>query len=86
MTSILDDHKARNPGTWRDIFRRYRPPTALELATSALEECRREQLNQSQQAEYHAAMAVMLVQREKRLAADIERLASLPAAAQKDVP
>lgn len=73
--TILDAHAAQNPPGLRDLFRRRRPPTAAELARSALEECRREQLHQAQQAEYHAAMVRMLKEREKRLEADVQRLA-----------
>lgn len=74
MSTLLDTHAAQNPMTWRDLFRKRRPPTALELAVSALEECRREQLHQQQQAEYHSAVSEMLKQRDKRLVKDIERL------------
>lgn len=85
--SLIEAYKAEHPGTWRDLFRRYRPPTALELATSSLEECRREQLNQHHHAEQHSAQAAqhnaevkMLMEREKRLIKDIQRLSSKGAA------
>ena len=75
-TSILDDHAAQHPRTWRDLFRRYRRPSALELAVAALEECRRDSLDQAQRAEFHAAMVRMLREREVRLMKEVARLSS----------
>lgn len=74
MSTILDDHMAQNPGTWRDLFRRRKRPSALELAVSALEECRRDALDEAQRAEYHAAMVRMLKERETRLCKEVARL------------
>lgn len=74
MSNLLTAHMQRNPLTWRDLFRKRRPPTAMELAVTALEECRRDQLEHSQQAEYHTAVSQMLKERDKRLVKDIERL------------
>lgn len=71
---LLDTHKKHNPAGWRQLFTRYRPPTALQLATSALEECRRMQLDHKQSAEYHTAMTAMLAKRESRLVDDVRRL------------
>lgn len=71
---LKDLYFARNPLSWRWVFRRAPSPTALQLATTALEECRCERLEQHQAAEYHKAMTTMLEQREKRLQADIARL------------
>lgn len=51
-------------------------PTALQLAVRALEECRKDQLEQAHKAEYHAAMADMLEIRENRLIVDITRLSN----------
>lgn len=75
-TSILRDHEVQNPPTWRDIFRRRRRPSALELAVAALEECRRDSLDQHQRAEYHEAMCKMLREREGRLMKEVARLSS----------
>lgn len=72
--SILEAHMRRNPRGWRDLFKRYRAPTAMELAVAALEECRRDQLDHKQKAEYHTAMEAMLRQRDARLQKDIQRL------------
>jgi hypothetical protein len=70
--TILDAHMRHNPP--RHFWSRMRPATALQLATAALEECRREHLEQKQKAEYHAAMERMLAARDKRLQDDIRRL------------
>lgn len=75
--TILDAHMAQHPRTWRDLFRRFKPPTALELAVTALEECRRDQLDHKQKAEYHAAMDAMLRKRDTRLVEDIQRLSAV---------
>lgn len=74
--SVLEDHAAQNPGTWRDLFKRRRRPSALELAVAALEECRRDSLDEHQRAEYHAAMVRMLHEREARLMKEVARLSS----------
>jgi hypothetical protein len=74
---VRDAHMKRNRLTWRDLFRRYRPPTALQLACSALEECLGEQLEQQQRSEYHLALVGMLAKREKRLRAEVQRLSHL---------
>ena len=69
--TILDAHLRMNPPS---LWRRMRTPTALQLATAALEECRRDHLEHKQKAEYHAAMERMLAARDKRLQDDIKRL------------
>ena len=51
-------------------------PSALQLAVTALEDCRCKQLEHSELSEYHTAMQNMLHQRETRLVADIARLTS----------
>lgn len=78
MPTILDDHRAQHPPTFRDIFRRYRPPTALELATSSLEQCRRDYLDAAHKAEAYAADVKMLREREARLQKEVARLSKLP--------
>jgi hypothetical protein len=70
--TIIDAHTAHNPP--RYFWSRMRPPTALQLATAALEECRRDHLEHKQKAEYHTAMTAMLEKRDTRLQADIRRL------------
>lgn len=77
---VLDTHMKSNRLTWRDLFRRYRPPAALQLACSALDECLREQLEQQQRSEYHAALVAMLAKREKRLRSEVQRLSQLATA------
>lgn len=74
MNELLDTHRKHNPKGWRQLFTRYQPPSALALATSALEECRRMQLDHKQSAEYHTAMVAMLAKRETRLVADVRKL------------
>ncbi len=74
MNELLETHKKHNPAGWRQLFTRYRPPSALELAASALEECRRMQLDHKHSAEYHDAMHKMLIKREARLQADLRKL------------
>lgn len=69
--TILDAHEAQSPRHW---WQRRVPPTALQLATAALEECRRDQLDHKHKAEYHTAMHKMLEERDKRLQKDIARL------------
>lgn len=73
--TILDAHMQQHP---RHFWQRRSPPTALELATAALEECRRDYLDHKQKAEYHAAMVRMLKERDDRLVADIRRLSVQP--------
>lgn len=74
MTEMYNKYIRANPLGWRDLFRRHRMPTALELATSGLEDCQRDRLYHTEQAEHHNAMRDMLVKREIRLRADIKRL------------
>lgn len=70
--TILDAHDKQNPTPW---WHWKKPsPTALQLATAALEECRRDALEHKGKQEYHAAMAEMLKKRDARLVADIARL------------
>ena len=78
MSDVLTAHQLQHPPTWRDIFRRRGRPSALELACAALEECRREALDQAQSAEYHAAMTKMLKEREARLLKEVQRLSKAP--------
>jgi len=77
--TILDDFERQNPRTWRDIFRKRAPATALQLASASLEECRRDQLEHAQRSEYHAAILKMLKERDQRLQKDIQRLTKTPA-------
>lgn len=72
--TVLDAHEAQSGGWLARKFSRRPPPTALELASAALEECRRDQLHHSQLAEFHTAIRRMLGEREARLAKDIARL------------
>ena len=74
---VLDTHMRSNRLTWRDLFKRHRPATALQLACSALDECLCQQLEQQQRSEYHAALVAMLAKREKRLRAEVQRLSQL---------
>lgn len=71
MNTILDIHDRNSPAPW---WRRRTPPSALELAVTALEECRRERLHHAQLSEYHTAMLRMLEARDKRLQEDIRVL------------
>lgn len=73
--TILDAHMQQHP---RQFWQRRQPPSALELATAALEECRRDYLDHQQKAEYHAAMVRMLKARDERLVVDIRRLSAKP--------
>lgn len=84
MSTVLDDHMAQHPPTWRDLFRRHKRPSALELAVSALEACRRDALDEAQKAEYHAAMVKMLKEREARLSKEVQRLSKNPVHALKE--
>lgn len=70
--TILDAFEEQQPAWYS--FRRRISPTALQLATAALEECRRETLHHKGLQEYHAAMAKMLKERDVRLQQDIARL------------
>ena len=74
--NILNDHAAQHPPTWRDLFRKRHRPSALELAVAALEECRRDSLDQHQRLEYHKALVDMLHEREARLMKEVARLSS----------
>ena len=74
--TILERYYANRQLGWRDLFRRLPSPTALELAVSDLEQCQRERLHHTSEAEHHTAERDMLVKRELRLRADIKRLAS----------
>lgn len=74
MTELYNSHMQRHPLGWRDLFRRHRMPTALDLARTALEDCQRERLHHTNEAEHHKAMRDMLVKREIRLRGDIARL------------
>jgi hypothetical protein len=67
-------HYMTSTGTWRDIFRRHKPPSALQLAVSALEHCRRESLDYAHQAEEAAGMLKVCKDRETRLTKEIARL------------
>jgi hypothetical protein len=60
------------------FFERFRTPGALKVAAAALEQCRRDQLEQAQAAEFHAAMVKMLKERELRLVKDVQRLSDAP--------
>jgi hypothetical protein len=73
--TILDAHMAQHPPRF---WKRMQKPTALQLAIAALEECRREGLEQAQKSEYHKAMVVMLKERDKRLVDEIKRLSKKP--------
>jgi hypothetical protein len=57
--------------TFLNLFRK---PSALKLATAALEDCRRDQLAQAHLSEFHAAMVKVLAEREKRLQREVARL------------
>lgn len=74
MTELYNKYIRSNPLGWRDLFKRHHMPTALQLAKSALEDCQRERLHHTEQAEYHTAQRDMLVKRETRLNNDIRRL------------
>lgn len=76
--TILDDYRASNPGTWRDLFRRYRPPSAFALASAALEQCRRDALDAAHRLEHAKAEVAMLKERETRLQKEVGRLSRLP--------
>lgn len=69
--TVLDAHQRQHPVHW---WTKRAPPTALQIAVSTLEECRRDQLEQAQKAEYHGAMLQMLRDRDARLQQDIQRL------------
>jgi hypothetical protein len=81
--TILDAHDAAHPVPW---WRRRAAPSALQLATAALEECRRDQLEHAQKQEYHAAMSKMLKERDRRLMADIQRLSRVAKQHAEDAP
>lgn len=74
--SILERYYANRQLTWRDLFRRLPTPTALELAVADLEQCQRDRLHHTSEAERHTSERDMLTKREARLRADIKRLAS----------
>ena len=61
-------------------------PTALQIAAAELEQCRKEQLEQSDKAEYHTAMMKMLKEREQRLQRDITRLSKKDASGDESPP
>lgn len=72
--TILDAAERADPlPWWRRVRKTY---TALQIATAALEDCRKDQLEHAQKKEYHAAIQRMLGQRETRLVADIVRLSA----------
>lgn len=62
------------------FWQRRKPITALQIAVSALEACRKDQLEHAQLKEYHSAMCKMLKDRDSRLVEDIARLSSKPSA------
>lgn len=64
----------------------FRSPTALRLATAALENCRRDQLTYAHHAEHYKGMVQVLRDREVRLQREIERLAKLPSVQSADSP
>jgi hypothetical protein len=72
--SIIERYYANRQLTWRDLFRRLPTPTALAVAD--LEQCQRERLHHTSEAEHHAAQRDMLTKREQRLRADIKRMAA----------
>lgn len=74
--SLKDVYFTWNPVSWRHAFKRAPQPTALQLASADLEQCRVDRLENQRQAEYHAAMTKMLEQREKRLQADVQVLSA----------
>lgn len=70
--TVLDAAEAHDPKPWwRRPGKTY---TALQIASAALEECRKDQLEHAQKAEYHAALLKMLKDRDARLIKDITRL------------
>lgn len=71
---LRDIYRLRRPLSWRHVWRRVPEPTALELASADLEQCRVDRLEHQREAEYHKAMTAMLEQRERRLQADIAKL------------
>lgn len=73
---LLEDYNAQNPRSWMGLFRAAPRPNAFELAKAALAECLRDQLDHAQQEEFHAAMRIMLTNRERRLRKAVERLAT----------
>ena len=68
----IDSYHMVQPLGFFNLFKR-RVPTPLELAATALEQCRREQLDHAEKAEYHKAVEEMLLAREHRLLSDIQR-------------
>lgn len=72
--TVIDAADRADPLPW--WCRPRKTYTALQIATAALEECRKDQLQHAQQKEYHAAIQSMLNKRETRLIADITRLSA----------
>lgn len=72
--TLLDLHDSSHPTPW--WRRQGQRPTALQLATAALEECRREYLHHKEQAEVHVALVRVLRERDARLQEDIVRLSA----------
>jgi len=74
-------HTAQNPqNVWAAFWswftgRKPPAPSALTLAHVDLDNCRANALQHARDAEYHTAMSRMLKDREKRLVAEIERMA-----------
>lgn len=70
--TIIDIAEKADPQPWwRRVRKTY---SALEIASAALEDCRREQLHHAHLKEHHAGMLAINTKREARLMADIARL------------
>lgn len=76
--TILDNVRPRH------FWSRTPSPTALQLATAALEACRRDHLEHKLKAQYHTAMTTMLEKRDTSLQADILRLSKKSKALEGD--
>lgn len=69
-----DQYFAKNPLTWRSIFKEIKPPTALQLAVASLEDAQRQRLRHAALAEEHESQRAMFAKREKRLRDEIAEL------------
>lgn len=67
-------HFAKHPLTWRNIFRRIQPLTALQIAVASLEHAQRQRLHHANLAEEHESQRAMYAKREKRLRDEIAEL------------
>lgn len=73
--NLLEMYRQQTPLGWRDIIKRRLPqPSALQLATAALEQCQKDRLHYLLLADEYAAQRDMLCKRELKLKQEIQRM------------